>query len=458
MPRGRDVPRPAWLALGAGGAILLAAARTHAQGAAALDPVTPVVLGLAVMLAGAKLAGDLSVRLGQPAVLGELCAGVLLGNLQLAGVPWLDFVKHDGTIDVLARLGVVVLLFQVGLESTVRDMLRVGRAALLVALLGVITPFALGWSASAWLLPARGPYVHAFIGATLTATSVGITARVLKDLGQAGTPTARVILGAAVIDDVLGLLILAVVAGVIAAAGAGGASPAAELGAITVIVAKAGLFLFGALVLGAVASPRLFRVTARMRGGGVQLVTALVFCFVLAWLASVVGLAPIVGAYAAGLILEPVCFAPFVARGERSVEDLVAPIATFLVPVFFVLMGMHVELRAFADVRTLGLAALLTAAAILGKQACSLGAVGGGVDRLSIGLGMVPRGEVGLIFANVGLHLTIGGRHVIDEGIYSAIVIMVIVTTVVTPPALAWGLARGTRRGAAAPAPDDRRG
>jgi Kef-type K+ transport system membrane component KefB len=172
------------------------------------------------------------------------------------------------------------------------------------------------------------------------------------------------------------------------------------------------------------------------------LATALVFCFGLAYLASIIGLAPIVGAYAAGLILEEVHFRDFASRGEQQLEHLVHPISTFLVPVFFVIMGMRVDLAAFARMGVLGLAALLTVAAIVGKQACSLGAFGRRLDGLSIGIGMIPRGEVGLIFANIGLGLSVGGRRVVDEGVFSAVVIMVIVTTMVTPPALKWSLAR----------------
>jgi Kef-type K+ transport system membrane component KefB len=168
----------------------------------------------------------------------------------------------------------------------------------------------------------------------------------------------------------------------------------------------------------------------------------LVFCFGLAYVAAVTGLAPIVGAYAAGLILEDVHFRRFVNRGEQRLEQLVHPISSFLVPVFFVLMGMHVDLAAFANLDVLGLAALLTAAAIVGKQACSLGALDRSLDRLSIGIGMIPRGEVGLIFANIGLGLSVGGQRVVDEGLFSAVVIMVLVTTMVTPPALRWSLAR----------------
>jgi Kef-type K+ transport system membrane component KefB len=192
-------------------------------------------------------------------------------------------------------------------------------------------------------------------------------------------------------------------------------------------------------------SPKVFGIASRLSGGGVLLATGLVFCFGLAYLSSIIGLAPIVGAYAAGLILEDVHFRGFADRGERQLEYLVQPISTFLVPVFFVIMGMRVDLTAFARLDVLGLAALLTIAAIIGKQACSLGAFGRRLDRLSIGIGMMPRGEVGLIFANIGLGLSISGEPVIDDAIYSAVVIMVIVTTMATPAALKWSLARSTR-------------
>src|SRR5438046_2519964 len=252
------------------------------------DPVAPVLLALAAILAGAKLGGDVAERIGQPAVLGELVVGILLGNLDLVGVPWFRGVAADRTIDVLAGLGVVLLLFEVGLESTVRDMLKVGGRSLLVAVVGVVTPWVLGWGVGALLLPDSSPYMHAFLGATLTATSVGITARVLKDLGRAHSPEARIILGAAVIDDVLGLVILAVVGSVLAAADAG--RDASYLSTLPVL-GKALAFLLGAIGLGIVVVPRLFSAAAWLRGQGVLLTTALVLCFMLAYSVTTVGLA-----------------------------------------------------------------------------------------------------------------------------------------------------------------------
>ena len=407
------------------------------------DPVAEVVLSLAVILVAAKLGGHLAVRVGQPAVLGELVFGVLLGNLSLAGFTGLEYLKSDVSVDMLSRIGVILLLFSVGLESTVSQMLQVGLSSLLVATLGVVGPFALGWGVGAWLLPEHSAYVHAFLGATLTATSVGITARVLTDLRKSQSKEARIILGAAVIDDVLGLLILAVVAGVINAANTGGALSYVDIG---IILLKAAVFLVGALALGAKLSPPLFKVASKLETQGVLLAVGLGFCFFLSWLANAIGLAPIVGAFAAGLILENVHYRTFTERGEHSLEHLIEPIAAFLVPVFFVLMGLRTDLRAFAAPGVLGLAAALTVAAIIGKQLCSFGVIEKGIDRLSVGLGMIPRGEVGLIFANLGLTLMVAGERIIDQNVFSAVVVMVIVTTMITPPVLKWSLNRSSKK------------
>jgi Kef-type K+ transport system membrane component KefB len=273
----------------------------------------------------------------------------------------------------------------------------------------------------------------------LTATSVGITARVLKDLGRSQSNEARVILGAAVIDDVFGLVILAVVTGVIAAADRGGSVAAGD---VVFTLVKAVGFLGGSLFLGVLLSKRLFFLASKLRARGVLLATGLAFCFFLSWLAGVIGLAPIVGAFAAGLILEDVHYRDFVDRGEHGLEELIHPISSFLVPIFFVVMGIRTDLKSFLQPGVLGLAVALTVVAIVGKQACSLGVLGKGVDRLSIGLGMIPRGEVGLIFANIGLALTVGGQRIVNEATFSAVVVMVIVTTMVTPLALKRSLSR----------------
>lgn len=396
------------------------------------NPVAPVLIGMVVMLVSAKLAARGVERLGQPAVLGELLAGVALGSVALLGWEGLEFLVTDTGLQVLAELGVILLLFEVGLESDLADMKAVGWSSLAVACLGVVAPFALGWGVSAWLLPEQPALVHVFIGATLCATSVGITARVLADLGRLQDRESKIVLGAAVLDDVLGLVILAVVTGAIQAANQGSTLSAMTIG---VIAGKALAFLFGAVVLGGWASRRLLRLAAGLEAKGMLLVASLAFGLLLSWLATLVGLAAIVGAFAAGLILDEVHYHD-VRREERSLSDLLQPIATILVPIFFVRMGAEVDLRAFGNLDVLGFAAVLTVAAVLGKLACALGVLERGVNRLAVAVGMLPRGEVGLIFAGIGAQLLLDGRRVIDNEVFSAVVIMVIATTVAAPPLL----------------------
>jgi Kef-type K+ transport system membrane component KefB len=406
-------------------------------------PVVPVLLGLVIILAAAKLGGELFERLGQPAVLGELILGVVLGNLTLVGITDFEFLGTSAGLEILAQIGVILLLFEVGLESNTRDMLAVGWSSLLVAVLGIVAPFFLGWGVAAWLLPEEHQLAHVFVGATLCATSVGITARVLSDLGKVTSRESRIILGAAVIDDVLGLVILAVVSGIIVATNQGGTLAWMD---VLLIVIKAIAFLGGAVLLGGWTAPRVFRLASKLRIRGMLLSIALVFCFLLSYLADLIGLATIVGAFAAGLILDEVHYKDFRDRGEHTIEDLVRPTAAFLVPVFFVLMGVRVDLSSFGQSEMLGFAALLTIAAIAGKMICAAGVLERGLDRLSVAVGMVPRGEVGLIFASFGAQLMLGDERVIVPSVYAAVVIMVIVTTLITPPALKVTLARGEAR------------
>lgn len=411
-----------------------------------LDPA--VLIGVAIMLVMAKLGGEIFERARQPAVLGELFAGIVLGNLVLFGFNRVEPLKTNETIAALAELGVIILLFEVGLESDLREMVEVGWSSLLVAVLGVIAPFFLGWAVSAYFIPDEHRLAHIFIGATLCATSVGITARVFKDLGKLATREARIILGAAVIDDVLGLLILAVVAGAIRAAGTGGTLSFIDVG---LIAFKSLIFLIGAVVIGQLLLPRMLRGAGRLETRGVLLTLAISCCLFMAWVAAKVGLAPIVGAFAAGLVLDEVHYKPTGGRKERDLNDLLQPVSTVLVPIFFVLMGLKVDLRLFTRVDILGLAFALTLAAIIGKQICALGVVERGVNRLAVGLGMIPRGEVGLIFAGIGATLMLPSANgasepVISSAIFGAVVIMVIVTTLITPIALKWSLGRKRAR------------
>jgi len=417
----------------------------HAAGEPGVVDLLPILFGLVLILVGARIGGALLERMGQPAVLGELLAGIVLGNLGLLGHHGFDRLRADPGIATLAQIGVLFLLFQVGLETNVAKMMTVGASSFLVALFGVITPMVLGFFVSRAFFPGHHPLMHWFVGATLTATSVGITARVLRDLGRTASTEGRIILGAAVIDDVMGLIVLAVVVGIIRAANQGAAfAPVSALW----VIGKAVLFLAGALVIGRWIAGRVFALTAPLESQGVLLTAALVFCFALAWLAGAVGLAPIVGAFAAGLVLDEARYRGL--RGTkptRRISELLQPISTFLVPVFFVLMGMRVDLAAFGQPGVLVFASALTLVAALGKQACSLGVLEKGCDRLAVGLGMIPRGEVGLIFASIGATLMLGGEHVVDAAVYSAVVVMVALTTLVTPPLLAWRLKRAMPAG-----------
>jgi len=412
----------------------------HAGGHA--SPVTPVLWGLVIIMVAAKVGGEIAERVSQPAVLGELVAGVILGNLILLGYHGLDFLATNEGIAIIAEIGVILLLFEVGLESNVREMMSVGMSSLLVAILGVIAPFFLGWGVSAWMLPDENILVHIFIGATLCATSVGITARVLTDLGKVATRESKIILGAAVIDDVLGLVILAVVSGVISATNTGGRLASSD---VLLIVGKAALFLVGAIVIGSWLSPRLFLLCSKLKVRGLLLTVSLAFCFFLAYLANRIELAPIVGAFAAGLVLDEAHYRDHRELGEHGLEELIHPIAIFLVPIFFVLMGIKVDLSTFGQRSVLGFAAALSVVAVIGKMICALGVVEKGLDRISVAVGMVPRGEVGLIFAGIGATLYLHGQPVISVPIFSAVVIMVIVTTLMTPPVLKITLARGDR-------------
>jgi Kef-type K+ transport system membrane component KefB len=448
----------------------------HGSGHA--DPAAPVLLAIIIVLFCAKVGGDLFERINMPAVLGELIVGVLIGNMTLlTGWHGLDFLKapdderlqaviskleqHEeseltaterllledtrsqsfynagAVLKMLAALGVVLLLFEVGLESSVREMLSVGPSSMVVALLGVIVPMALGYGVGWLLLRDAGWQVHSFIGATLCATSVGITARVLKDLGRSQQRESQIILGAAVIDDVLGLIVLAIVSGIILQ-GAG-----FEAASLTLIVLKAVGFLVGAILLGNVLLNRpLFRAATYLRGHGLLVVTSLVICFGFAWLANQMGLATIVGAFAAGLILERTHYQELGKKENVELDEALMPLTAVLVPIFFVQMGIMVDLSSFKEPSVWGLAAGLTMVAIVGKQVCSLGVLEKGLNRLAVGLGMIPRGEVGLIFAAEGAKLKVAGEPVINAGTYSAVVVMVMLTTMITPPVLKWALLR----------------
>ena len=417
------------------------------------------LLWLALILMSARLFAPLAERIGFPAVLGELLLGVLLGNLSLFGIGLFDTIVQDPIIAFIAELGVIVLLLQIGLETRLADLVQVGGRAAAVGVVGIVVPFTLGaFAVGPLLLPGQSQNTYLFLGATLAATSVGITGRVFRDLGRLGTPAARIVLGAAVIDDVLGLVILAVVSSLVQVG-------SVSVGEVGWIIAKAVLFLGGSIWLGRMIAPHSSRWLARLDAGPSMLFAqVLATGLALAWLAHAVGLAPIIGAFAAGLLFEPLFLKDFdtprivqeiepMLRGPggrglldrllpilskhagHQHEHMIEPIGYFFVPVFFVLTGMQVDLATLADPAVVMVALGVTAVAVIGKLAAGWFArsAGGWV----VGWGMVPRGEVGLIFAMVGKQL-----GVMDEAMFSVIVIMVILTTLITPPVLTWLLKR----------------
>jgi Kef-type K+ transport system membrane component KefB len=401
----------------------------------------PLLFGLAVLVVAAKAGGLAAERLGQPAVLGELLVGIGLGNVVLPVLGHtVQLARSDPTLMFLGQVGVLILLFDVGLEADLRALAGVGVSSLLVALIGIALPMGLGWGLAAWWLPQSSTLVHVFIGATLTATSVGITARVLKDLGATQRREGQIILGAALLDDVLGLVVLAVVSGVATASVTGGEG--ISLLTIGGIVLRAALFLGATVVLGHFLSGPIVRLAGRTGHAETMLVIGLALCFTLAFVAEQIGLADIVGAFAAGLLLDPYGQGVRARADDATLNQLLHPVSSLFVPLFFVLMGLQVDVLSLVAPAIVGFAAILTVAALVGKVAAGAGVVSRGVDRLAVGIGMVPRGEVGLIFAGIGSALTVSSEPILSTGMFSAIVVMVLVTTLVAPIGLRWALAR----------------
>lgn len=388
-------------------------------------------LTIIAILMGAKVLGELAERMGQPAVLGELVAGVLIGPSVLAILPTAGPVSE--IVHLLAEVGVAVLLFEIGLETDIKEMFRVGGSATIVAVVGVAAPFLLGFLFWMMVQPSIGTHgpgisdtmVAVFVGATLTATSVGITARVLTDLNRIHTREARVVIGAAVVDDVLGLVILAIVSGLAAGAAL------TVFGIAMKFVIAAG-FLVAAVIIGNVVAPRVFGFVDTMRVRGVLLVSAFCFALLFAALAGLAGSAMIIGSFAAGIVLSS-------TNQFDMITDRIAPVADLFTPIFFVSVGAGVNVNLFLpwssafDVSVLVIGGALLAIAIVGKVISGY-AVGWGrskLNHLAIGVGMIPRGEVGLIFAHLGLT-----NGILSSQVYSAILIMVIFTTFLAPPLL----------------------
>jgi len=393
-------------------------------------------LALASIFIVGKIVSSLFVKYKQPEVLGELIAGVLLGILGL--IPLYGELGYD-FFHLLSEVGVAILLFEIGLETDLDDLINVGLPSLIVGIIGVVAPFGLGYFTVYALVDLNfvdfGSETAQFltaltIGATLTATSVGITARVLSELGKLKSTEAKVVLGAAVIDDVLGLIILAVVSGIISTSSMSATSDISiSSSAILIISAKAFGFLILAILLGNLFTKKLFIFIYNLKARGSLLLGALAYTFIFAYLAQFAGLAPIIGAFAAGLLLAK-------TNQKDLIEDRLKPVADVFIPIFFIMVGSAVDITAFnpfikENIAVIILALVLFVVAVIGKVISGIGAYKLNVNKLVIGIGMIPRGEVGLIFASMGL---VSG--VLTKSEYSALTIMVMLTTFIAPPLL----------------------
>jgi Kef-type K+ transport system membrane component KefB len=407
-----------------------------------------VLVGVGVILLVSSLFSETFEKFGQPSVLGEIFAGILLGNLILFGFPYAETLKTNVVIEALAQIGVIILLFEVGLETNLKDMLKVGMTSLMVAMVGVITPFFLGWLVAYLFIPSGVTLSHIFIGAMVTATSIGITARVLRDLGHIHRAEARIVLGAAVIDDVLALLLLGIVQGAAIASARG---LELELMVYVFIAIKALGFLIGALLIGQIIMPKVFKYFSTFESKSFVICFSLAICFFTAFFASQVGLAAIIGGFAAGLILDEAHFRHFMDHQKHHLEDFLAPITALLSPIFFVFIGLKVDLTAFSKPSLLAFAGALTLAAVIGKLSCSLVIRQKGINKLAVGFGMVPLGEVVLFFASVGAGLTLLNtdgvqQQIVNPDTFSVIVILVMITTLIAPPFLKWSLGEDPHR------------
>ena len=411
--------------------------------------ITGVLLSLIIVFIAAKVGGEICARLNLPSVLGELVGGVVVGvsALNLIVFPeggetvtsalmnviqmtaHLDpeslaavFSSESEALNVLAELGVIILLFEIGLESDLKELIRVGPQAAVVAVIGVVVPFVAGTGGLVFFfgidtIPA------VFAGAALTATSIGITAKVLAEMQQLTSKEGQIIIGAAVLDDVLGIIVLAVVASL-------AKTGEIEITNVIYLVLGAAAFLIGSIFIGRLLSPLFVTLVDQLQTRGQLIITSLVFAFALSYIAAAIQLETILGAFAAGLILAE-------TSKRRELEEQITPIADMLVPVFFVTVGARTDISVLnplepANREGLIIASFLVVVAIIGKTITGFAVFGQpGINRLAVGFGMIPRGEVGLVFAGVG-----AASGVLSESLDAAIIVMVIVTTFIAPPLL----------------------
>ena len=405
------------------GAALLAPSLAFAAGGSELFSRTTLLLILLITLADGF--GFLFERLGLPELVGEIFAGIVLGNLALLGI--------DSTISEQLRtsefmryasdLAVVMLLFLVGLETNVRDMIKVGRNATAVAIVGVVVPVLLGVGAGVFL--GHGYLEGWFIGAMLAATSVGITAKLLGEKNLLHTPSARVILGAAVIDDVLGILLLAILASIAVSGDFSGPG-------LLQILAQALVFFVGAALIARFLLPGMVKITMLSKHSSFWVGSALVFMLSFAELASMAGLAPLIGGFVAGLMLDEIEFAVGKRLQIHRVEEMLKPLSDVALTIFFVAIGSQVRLETLFNLHSLVMVSTLLLVAVIAKSVAGYAVSGDGFDRRGIGFGMIPRGEVGLVFAAFAF-----SHQVFDAETYSELILVVLLTTIIGPILLA---------------------
>ncbi|MDY6965884.1 MAG: cation:proton antiporter [Halobacteriota archaeon] len=376
-----------------------------------------VLLKILIIIVAAKFGGEIASRLKQPEVLGELIVGVVIGYTAIIS-------PDDQIITTLAELGIILFLFHIGLDSNINELLRMGRTSLLVACIGVGMPFVLGYVVALQLF--QDPMIALFIGATLTATSIAIPAVVLSNMGKIRSDESRVIIGAAVIDDILGLLILTITVPLLNA-------ESLSFLPITRTILIAVLFLAGSYIIGAKLAPYTIRFLGGMKASGITVVSTFAFSLSLAYLANFFGLATVVGGFFAGLILAQ-------AKNRDEIYEQTAPLTEVFTPIFFVMMGMSISVETL-NLNAFQIALIIAAVAIIGKMLAGMGALRTKLNKFVIGSGMVARGEVALIFISFGL-----SKGVITSTIYSSLVLMVIITAIAAPLLLRRSLTEPTSK------------
>ncbi len=409
-----------------------------------------VMLSLVVVYFASKLGGELSNRLGFPPVLGELVGGVLVGVSALhllifpgTGIEGASslimqilqstdglrpeaveptFKATSEVISVLSELGVIILLFEIGLESNLNELMKVGIQAIVVAVVGVTVPFVAG-TAGAMIIFGVPAIPAIFAGAALTATSIGITSKVLSELGQLTSKEGQIILGAAIVDDIIGIVILAVVASL-------AKTGRVDVGNVVYLIVSSIVFIVGTLLLGKFVNAAFIAISGRLKTRGALVIPAIIFVLILAYIGAAIHLEAILGAFAAGLLLDE-------TDEREALEELVKPVADLVVPIFFVTVGARTDFGVLnpsvpANREGLIIAIFLITVAIAGKVVTGLAVFGQPqINRLAIGVGMIPRGEVGLVFAGVG-----SASGIISDALNAAIIMMVILTTFLAPPLL----------------------